>query len=171
MSYTRVELSTLCFLRRGTLIQAIEKLIKPPIEALGLALYEVSLSVNQGERYLHVYIEKPEGRIDLQAIVQVTQTISPLLDASGLMQEHYILDVASAGAEHPIHLDELPKYLHRFIAIHLLHPFEGLNTLQGQLLKLEPHQLTLEILEKARKRTVVISRQDIDYARLAVGLK
>jgi ribosome maturation factor RimP len=151
------------------LIQAIETLIRPPIEALGLGLYEVSLSVNQGERYLHILIEKPLGRIGLQEIVKVTQVISPLLDQSGFMQEHYILDVASAGAEHPIHLDELPKYIQRFIAIHLLHPFEGQNALQGLLIRLEAHTVTLEILEKTRKRLIKVNRQHIDYARLAVG--
>lgn len=153
------------------IIQQIETLIKPVIEGLGLALYEVSLSLAHGQKYLHVFIEKPQGRIGLQEIIQVTQAINPLLDEANLIQEHYVLDVASAGVEHPIHLDELPQYLHRQVALHLLHPFEGENMLIGILEKLEPDRLWLQIIVKTRKRLVEIKRKDIDYARLAVAMK
>lgn len=154
-----------------TIIQQIETLIKPPIIALGLSLYEVTLAINQGEKYLHVYIEKPGGRIGLDEIIKVTQAINPLLDEANLIQEHYVLDVASAGAEHPIHLDELPQYIHRFVAIHLLHPFEGENMLQGKLINLKPDIITLQIQVKTRTKTIDIKRKDIDYARLAVAMK
>jgi ribosome maturation factor RimP len=154
-----------------TIIQQIENLIKLPIQGLGLQLYEVTLAVNQGEKYLHVYIEKPGGRIGLDEIIKVTQTINPLLDEANLIQEHYVLDVASAGAEHPIHLDELPKYVDRYVVIHLLHPFEGENMLQGKLTALTNDKITLTVQVKARFRTIDILRKDIDYARLAVTMK
>jgi ribosome maturation factor RimP len=153
------------------IIQQIEKLIKPPIEALGLKLYEVTLTLNQGEKYLNVLIEKPLQRIGLEEIIKVTQTINPLLDEANLIQEHYILDVASAGAEHPIHLDELPQYVNRNIYLHLLHPFEGENQIQGRLDKLTNSHAWIEIQVKTRKRLIEINRKDIDYARLAVAMK
>jgi ribosome maturation factor RimP len=153
------------------LIETIEKLIKPPIEALGLRLYEVSLTLEQGEKYLRVLIEKPLGRIGLTEIIDVTKAINPLLDTADIIHEHYVLDVASAGAEHPVHLENLPQYLQRFLYLHLLHPFEGENMLQGQLVSIDEENLQLEIQVKTRKRTITLKRKDIDYARLAVAMK
>jgi ribosome maturation factor RimP len=154
-----------------TSIEKIEHIIKPPIEKLGLTVFEVSLTLEQGEKFLHVYIDKPNGRIGLQEIIQVTQLINPLLDQADFIQEHYILDVASAGVEHPIHLDELPTYLHRNIKLHLSHPWQGENMLEGILQKLEPDRLWIEVKIKAKKQLIEIKRKDIDYARLAVAMK
>lgn len=153
------------------LIESIEKLIKPPIEKLGLSVYEVSLTLEQGEKYLRILIEKPQGRIGLQEIIQVTQLVNPLLDEADIIHEHYVLDVASAGAEHPLHLDELPQYLDRYLYLHLHHPFEGENILQGRLVSIQVETLQLEIQKKAKKRLITIQRKDIDYARLAVTMK
>jgi ribosome maturation factor RimP len=154
-----------------TSIEKIEQLIKPPIEQLGLALFEVSLTLEQGEKFLRVLIEKPNGRIGIQEILQVTRLINPLLDQGDFIPEHYILDVASAGVEHPIHLEELPQYVNRNIYLHLLHPWQGENMIEGILQKLEPDRLWLEIKVKAKKQTIEIKRKDIDYARLAVAMK
>jgi ribosome maturation factor RimP len=154
-----------------TLIESIEKLIKPPILSLGFTLYEVSLTLEQGEKYLRVLIEKKGARIGLQDIVDVSRLINPLLDEASLMNEHYILDVASAGAEHPIHLDELENYLDRNLYLHLIHPFNGENMITGRLTKLEPDRLWMTIQVKSKTQTIEIKRKDIDYARLAVAMK
>lgn len=154
-----------------TLIEKIETLIKPPIISLGLSLFEVSLTLEQGEKFLRVLIEKPQGRIGLQEIIQVTQMINPILDQSDLIPEHYVLDVASAGVEHPIHLDDLNQYLQRQIYIHLTHPISGENMLEGKLIEIDPDSIQLEITVKTRKKILKIQRKDIDYARLAVAMK
>ncbi|MBM3909450.1 MAG: hypothetical protein FJ352_01615 [Firmicutes bacterium] len=154
-----------------SLIEKIEAIIKPPISSLGLTLFEVSLTLEQGEKFLRVLIEKPQGRIGLQEIISVTQLINPLLDQADIIPEHYVLDVASAGVEHPIHLDALPDYLDRFVYIHLMHPFEGENILEGKLVKIENQTIELEVMIKARKKRLTIQRKDIDYARLAVAIK
>ncbi|MEN9819461.1 MAG: ribosome maturation factor RimP [Bacillota bacterium] len=152
-------------------IEKIEALIKPPIESLGLSLFEVTLTLEQGEKFLRVLIEKPKGRIGLQEIIQVTQLINPLLDQADIIPEHYVLDVASAGVEHPIHLDELPQYIQRFVYLHLMHPFEGENLIEGKLMQIQEDEIQIEVMIKARKRVLTIKRKDIDYARLAVAMK
>jgi ribosome maturation factor RimP len=154
-----------------TSIEKIEQIIKPPIEQLGLSLFEVSLTLEQGEKFLHVLIDKPNGRIGLQDIIQVTRLINPILDQADFIQDRYILDVASAGVEHPIHLDELPIYVQRNIYLHLMHPWRGENMIEGILQKLEPDRLWIEVTIKAKKQLIEINRKDIDYARLAVAMK
>ncbi|MEY3431103.1 MAG: hypothetical protein RIS53_1, partial [Bacillota bacterium] len=134
-----------------SLIEKIEMLIKPPILSLGLNLFEVTLTLEQGEKFLRVLIEKPQGRIGLQEIIQVTQLISPILDQADIIPEHYVLDVASAGVEHPIHLDELPQYIQRFVYLHLMHPFEGENMLEGKLIEIQDEQIQLEVRIRSRK--------------------
>ena len=154
-----------------SLIEKIEELIKPPILSLGLTVFEVTLTLEQGEKFLRVLIEKPQGRIGLQEIIQVTQLINPILDQADIIPEHYVLDVASAGVEHPIHLDELPQYANRFVYLHLMHPFEGENMLEGKLVLIEEENVEIEMMIKAKKKRITIKRKDIDYARLAVAMK
>lgn len=152
-----------------TLIEEIERLIKPPIETLDLTLYEVSLTYEQGVHYLRVLIERSNGEpIHLDDIVHVTESISPLLDQANLIQHTYTLDVASSGAEHEVEVTQLDRYVNRLLRFELTMPFEGNHVVQGRLIACEPQQLTLEYRVKTRLKRMMIDRNHIKKANLAV---
>ena len=142
-------------------------LIKAPILALGYSDVAVSYKKEMGTFYLRVMIDKEEV-ISLEEIITVNDLISPMLDKADLIQNEYVLDVTSFGAEKPIKLGELEKYVGKYVHFHLSHPIKGENILEGDLDEVNSDIVKLSFRVKTRLVRVEIPRKDIDDARLAI---
>jgi len=85
-------------------VDTIVRILTPAVAELGLDLYDVDVSGSGRARVLRVLIDR-EGGIDLEAIADATQAISPLLDAPPLdsaVSGPYALEVSSPGLERPL---------------------------------------------------------------------
>jgi len=142
-------------------------LIKEPILKLGYTDVSVSYKKESGAFYLRVTLDKDDV-ISLDDIVLVNDLISPILDEADVISNEYILDVTSLGAEKPISIDRLDKYVTKYVNIHLSHPYKGENILEGTLIAVSNGTVTIELRDKARKFNVELPRKDIDKARLAI---
>ena len=147
--------------------ESVLKIIEKPIKALGYEDVQVKYVKEFGTQYLRVLVDKDDV-IDLEDIVKVNDTISPILDEADLIQNEYVLDVTSFGAEKPINIANLEKYVGKYVNIHLSNPYKGLNILEGVLSSVTKNEVTLIYKEKARAKEAVLNRKDIDKARLAI---
>lgn len=145
----------------------VTSLLTSKLNSLGYELVRVQFQKESGEYYLRITIDKDED-ISLDAIVEVSDLISPLLDASDIIKDKYILDVTSLGAEKAIKINRLDKYVNRYLNLHLSHPYKGLNNIVGTLKKVDVNSVTIEIQDKARKKEIILNRADIDKANLAI---
>ena len=109
-----------------------------------------------------------DSPISLDDIVAISNIINPILDESDPIKSPYTLDVSSLGAEKPLSLDKLEKYVGNYVNFHLSHPYKGLNTLEGTLLEANENEVTLGIKNKTRVQKVILKRDTIDKARLAI---
>jgi ribosome maturation factor RimP len=85
-------------------VDTIAQALAPAVSDLGLDLYDVELSGNGRARILRVMVDR-EGGVDLDAIADATQAVSPLLDAPPLdavIAGPYALEVSSPGLERPL---------------------------------------------------------------------
>ena len=121
--------------------QSVLNLIEKPIKALGYDKIEVKYVKEFGTQYLRVLVDKDDA-IDLEDIIKVNDLVSPLLDEADLISTEYVLDVTSFGAEKPIDVDKLEKYIGKYINIHLSNPYKGLNNLEGDLEEVTPEEVT-----------------------------
>ena len=149
------------------LINEIKTLIKEPLESAGVIEFEVSFARENNTNYLRVYVDK-ENNVTLEDIVQINDLISPLLDKADLIKDAYILDVSSFGAEKPIKVETLEKYISRYVNIHLTSPYKGMNILEGNLEEVNDESITISFKEKTRLIKAIVKRNDIDKARLAI---
>ena len=147
--------------------ELIKTLIEPSVNELGYDLSEVSLKREKGDLYLHIVIDRVEP-ISLDDIVKVTEAISPILDEKDPISDNYILDVTSLGAEKPIKVECLDKYIDKYVNLHVTHPINGENYLEGNIQSVTDEQVTLTYRIKTRLVSVVIPCKDIDKARLAI---
>ena len=86
--------------------ERVEALIKPKIEELGYTLYDVQY-LKEGQNYfLRVFIEKPNGNIDLNDCEKVNDGINDLLDTADYIKEQYFLEVSSTGIEKILRKDK-----------------------------------------------------------------
>ena len=85
-------------------VDMIVQQLAPAVAALGLDLYDVEVSGTGRARVLRVLVDRAGG-VDLDAIADATQSISPLLDAPPLdavIAGPYALEVSSPGLERPL---------------------------------------------------------------------
>lgn len=84
----------------------IENLVKKQIEDLGYSLYDVQYVKEGQDYYLRIFIEKPNGSIDLNDCEKVNDGINDLLDKADYIKEQYFLEVSSTGLEKVLRRDE-----------------------------------------------------------------
>lgn len=145
----------------------IRALLEKPLEESGYELVDVKLFRDKSGLTLSLTVDRDEP-ISLDDIVKVSDLVNPILDQADPIQGAYTLDISSLGAEKPIKLDALEKYVGKFVNIHLSHPYEGKNILEGTLLEANADSLTLVVKEKAKKKEIKIERKYVDKARLAI---
>lgn len=151
-----------------TLIEQIETLLKPPLEKLGIQLYELTLAFESGTHYLRVFIDKPGGKVDLDLLTQVSQLISPLLDQADFIKHQYTLDVASAGAERELKLSDLEHYLNSWIQVATERPVQGENRLRGKLVALSEEAFELDVPIKTRIKRYRIEKNNVRKINKAI---
>lgn len=86
--------------------EKIENLVKKQIEDLGYSLYDVQYVKEGQDYYLRIFIEKPNGSIDLNDCEKVNDGINDLLDKADYIKEQYFLEVSSTGLEKVLRRDE-----------------------------------------------------------------
>lgn len=148
-------------------IERIKEILNGPLLEAGYELYEAKLIRGKEGTTLQIIVDRPSP-ISLDDIVKVSDLINPLLDEADPIDGPYTLDVSSLGAEKPIALERLGAYEGRYIHLHLSTPYQGANDLEGELVALSETELTLRIRDKSKTKSVVLGRQSIDKARLAI---
>ena len=151
-----------------TLESTVKNLIEKPLEALGYTEVEVKFVKEFGTQYLRVMVDKDDEVIDLDEIVKVNDIVSPILDEADLIKTNYVLDVTTFGAEKPIDVAKLEKYVGRYINIHLSNPHKGLNNIEGTLESVDNDKVVVSYKEKTRLIKCELVRNTIDKARLAI---
>lgn len=145
----------------------IKQLIEPAINKLGYSLESVSLKREKGDLFLQIVVDRFDP-ISLDDIVAISNEISPILDENDPIKDNYFLDVTSLGAEKPIKLEHLDKYINKYVNLHVINPIKGENYLEGNIDSVNDDILILSYKIKTRLVRVEIPRKDIDKARLAI---
>lgn len=151
------------------LSESISELLEPVLNKLGVNLFNCSFKKEGKDYFLRIFVEKmDESQLDLDTIVMISEHISPILDESELIKVNYMLDVSSVGAERPIKVEEISKYVGKYINVHIINPIDGQNTFEGDLLESNDSSIIINIRIKTRKVDVEILKSNIDRARLAI---
>ncbi len=91
--------------------EIVYRLASPVVEELGLELWDIEYVLEAGNRYLRVYIDSPEG-VDIEQCKAVSCALDPILDEEDPIDDSYIFEVSSAGAERSL---KRPTDFERFI--------------------------------------------------------
>ncbi len=146
----------------------IQEALVPELGELGYDVVEVKLSGGKNKT-LSVVVDRVDP-ISLEDIVLVSQKVSARLDELDPIEGAYTLDVSSLGAEKPIALPRLGEYVGRYVNLHLSHPHQGENILEGRLVSVTEGEVTIEIKKKTAKVLIPLPRDTVDKARLAIEL-
>ncbi len=75
-------------------ITKIRESITEPMEKLGIIVDDIVYEKENGYNFLKITLDKVNG-LDMDAIVEATNIINPIVDELDLIDEEYILDISS----------------------------------------------------------------------------
>ena len=145
----------------------LEKLVKEKVESLGYELVSLSTKVEKGEKILSIVVDRV-APIDMDAIVDLSHELNAFIDEINPIEDSYTLDISSLGAEKPLKIEQLDKYVNSYVHVHLVNPIQGENIYEGTLVGLSDESITLEYRVKTRIKTVDITKANISKIRLAI---
>ncbi len=142
-------------------MEKLKPLIEAKVEELGYYLYNLNYNKKGSDYVLSVEIDAKEP-IGIDDCVKVSEALSTLLDKADPFDNAYMLEVISAGAEHPLrNLEEMQRAIGKFVHIKTLD-----QTYEGTLVAVSEN--AVELLDKKNRKTMTIFQSDIETIRLAI---
>lgn len=109
-------------------------------DQLGYELVEVSLDKEGADKYLRIYIDKPEG-ITLNDCEAYHRAIQPQLEA----YDYDFLEVSSPGVDRPLKKDrDFERAIGTEVEVHLFKAMDGTKQLTGYLAEFSKEEIVLD---------------------------
>ena len=146
-------------------------LIKEPLEtklkSLGYELSSISFGRKEGNLTLSIVVDRVEP-IDMDAIVKLTDELNPFFDEIVKDDTPYNLDISSLGAEKPLKIENLNKYVGSYIELRLINPINGENIYFGDIVEVSTNELSLSYKQKNRTKVITTQLSNINKVKLAI---
>ena len=140
-------------------VNTFKEALSKDIESVGYHLY--SLTYKKKDNILEVLIDES---LDLDGRSRLSELISGFMDKYDKDFDEYLLDVSCAGCERRIrNEDELRRAVGEYVHIKT-REFEE----DGYLKSFENGKVTVEYMDKTRKKAVTVNYDDIKMIRYAV---
>lgn len=140
-------------------VNTFKEALSKDIESVGYHLY--SLTYKKKDNILEVLIDES---LDLDGISRLSELISGFMDKYDKDFDEYLLDVSCAGCERRIRNEfELRRAVGEYVHIKT-REFEE----DGYLKSFENGKVTVEYMDKTRKKAVTVNYDDIKMIRYAV---
>jgi ribosome maturation factor RimP len=122
---------------------SLEDLVEPMVEEAGLRLVSVDIA-QQGKRLVVTVCLDREGGIDVETCAEMSEEISRYIDVEDLIENRYILEVASPGLQRILRKPrEYRCFLGREVEVLLRQPFEGRQKMLGKLIAADDEGMTV----------------------------
>ena len=147
----------------------ITEIATPIVEELNLELVDVEFVKEGRDYFLRVYVDTPEGDIDILQCAQMSERLSLVLDENDPIEQNYYLEVSSPGAERPLKKEaDFEKAVGKFIYVKTYEPIKDMKEFLGYLTAYNDEGLQMEIRVKTRKVNVLIEKEKVAKARYAI---
>lgn len=149
----------------GVTVSKVWELCQPIVEGFGLSLWDVRYVKEGADRFLRVYIDKPEG-IDINDCENVSRAINGPLDELDPIEETYCLEVCSPGIERELIRDEhFMQFIGADIMVKMLRPIDGIGReFKGVLKDYSDGKVTIE--DYSGENEITISKKDAAWIKL-----
>ena len=145
------------------IVSYVQTVAAPLLITRGIELVELTYRPQGRQHMLQLLVQTPAG-ITLEQCAELNRALSHELDAAGLLEEPYLLEVASPGLDRPLTTQrDFKRAAGRLITAELQEPFSGQRQVVGRVVSAEASTVTLEI---ARWGTVTLPLANIARATM-----
>ena len=147
-------------------IERIREAAERVARSVGMEVVDVEWKVGK-ERFLRVYIDKPEG-ISHKDCETVSHQLSVILDVEDLVPgPHYILEISSPGLDRKLTKPaEFERFAGRLAKISTVEPVENQKFFEGRLAGFADSKVKIEV----KGRVIALPVEGIRKANLVVEL-
>ena len=150
------------------IVKKVEELMLPICQVTGTCLVDVEYEEENGTWYLRIFVDTEAG-LTMEDCVAVTELIGEKLDEEDFIDDEYMMEVSSPGAERPLKTaEEMLEAVGYHVNVTVKEEIDEVSEFQGDLISFEPPILILECLFKTRRKKIEIDYSNIKKARLAV---
>ena len=126
-----------------------EALVRPVIEQAGFEFVELATTREHGRKVLRVVVDRPGG-VDLDALSQLSATVSRHLDQEGYEDGPYGLEVSSPGIERPLKRPEhFARSVGEQVKVKTTAPMAGSKTHTGTLVSADEDAIVIATADGA----------------------
>ena len=145
-------------------LERIREAAERVARSLGMDVVDVEWKVGK-QRFLRVYIDKPEG-ISHRDCEAVSNQLSVILDVEDLIPgAHYILEVSSPGLDRKLtKAAEFERFAGRMARISTMEPVENQKFFEGRLAGIADGKVQIEV----KGRVIALPVEGIRKANLVV---
>ena len=145
--------------------EIVAEFAKPIVEQHGCQLWDVEYVREGSERFLRLYLDKPDGTVDINDCEAISRAVDPILDEKDPIAESYHFEVCSAGLERALKRPgDFARFMGSAVTVKLYRPRNGLKEIPGILRGYENGKVTVE----AGKETITFEKSEVALVRLRV---
>lgn len=146
-------------------VAAVEELVRPIAEGLGLDIWDVRYLKEGSRWYLRIFIDK-DGGVDIVDCENLSRAIDEPLDRLDPIDGEYVLEVSSPGIERELLKPEhFAAFIGADIMVKMIRPLEGIGKeFKGVLSAYEDGEVT--VTDHSGENTVTINKKDAAYIKL-----
>ena len=131
-------------MNKDALIEKITAIVQPIADELNYELYYVEYVKENGEYYLRIYIDKPDG-ISLIDCETLSRRVSGILDTEDPIPDSYCLEVSSPGLNRGLYKDEhYLRFIGKEVFIKFAGSLNGMKDIKGILKTIEEDAIVVE---------------------------
>ena len=150
---------------KENVLEQLATLFNPIFEEENYELYHLEYVKENGENYLRVYIENPNGKVDFKACESISRKVNEIFDLKEMEKKIDVdyLEVSSPGVFRALHNDDhFNRVLDNNIKVILNSPVEDLKKIEGILREVKEEEIVVEI----KGKSIAIPKDKIKSANL-----
>ena len=133
---------------KKTVKDAARVLLEDFLKERSLELFHIEFVKEGRDRYLRVFIDKPEDSgeyVSIEDCETVSRYLSDRLDEEDLIEENYFLEVSSPGLDRPLLKEaDYDRFAGRQVDVSLYRALNGKKQISGELIGLKDGVVTVK---------------------------
>lgn len=153
-------------LKMKSVVELVTELAEPVVLKNNCVLWDVEFVKEAGQRYLRVYIDNDQA-VTIDQCEAVSRELEKLIDETDPIEESYVFEVSSAGAERALKRpSDFEKFMGSNVAVKLYASKNGLKEYVGTLTGYSDGDVDIEFKGKPlhfKKSEIANIRLRIDF--------
>ncbi len=148
-------------------IQEVQPKAEALAEAMGYEVLKIEFSLEQGQRVLRIFLDKPEAEtgILIEDCAKFSRALGPILDVEVPWVGNYHLEISSPGLNRPLKtLQHFVAQVGKIVEINTEEPIEDRKNFKGELTRVDAEARILSM--QIDQQSFAIPLDKVKKARL-----